>query len=139
MSLLAKGIFATDAASADVNSEKGSMAVFPAENPTRVQHEQWLEVTKPWLTSNGFSALVRGDTLRKNIKLVDRVRLAVPSDAAAAASVAAENAKIDAHNKSNALERVSNENEYKVRHDAFITAALLPKAKLRLKALHKKH
>jgi hypothetical protein len=39
MSLLANGIFATDAASADVNSEKGGMAVFPAENPTRVQHE----------------------------------------------------------------------------------------------------
>ena len=67
MSQLASGIYATDAASADVNSEKGGgLVVFPAENPTRVQHEEWLEIAKPWLTSKGFSALIRGDKLREN-------------------------------------------------------------------------
>ena len=73
MSLLANGIFATDAASADVNSDKSGLPVWPAENPTRVQLEAWFEVAQPWLASKGFSAFIRGDTLRENIKLVDRV------------------------------------------------------------------
>ena len=94
MSLLANGIFATDAASADVNSDKSGLPVWPAENPTRVQLEAWFEVAQPWLTSKGFSAFIRGDTLRENIKLVDRVVITVPTDAAAAVAANEVNAKI---------------------------------------------
>ncbi len=73
------------------------------------------------------------------MKLVDRIPLPVPSDPSAAASVAAENAKIDAINLGNKREREAVEREYKVRLDAKITTSLLPRAKLRLEALHAAH
>jgi hypothetical protein len=98
-----------------------------------------LLLAKNSLVASGFSALIRGDVLRENVKLVDHTLLPVPTEVAAAAAVASENAKITARNLANQAERESNEREYKVRLDAKLMNSLLPKAKLRLEALRKAH
>jgi hypothetical protein len=139
MALNANGVFATSAESADGNAEKSGFPIFPKENPTREQYDLWVLHATNYLNNAGFSALLRGDMLRETTKLADRTRLPVPSDAAAIAAVGAENAKIDSINAANKAERESIEREYKVRLDAKLTLALLPKAKLRLSALHKAH
>jgi hypothetical protein len=87
------------------------------ENPTREEYDQWLLLAKNSLVASGFSALIRGDVLRENVKLVDHTLLPVPTEVAAAAAVASENAKITARNLANQAERESNEREYKVRLD----------------------
>ncbi len=59
------GIFSASNEAAEHAAEKGGLPVFPAENPTRKELDDWLLLAKNSLVNSGFSALLRGDTLRE--------------------------------------------------------------------------
>ena len=126
-------------ASAETASDKTSFPDFPAENPSKHELKEWLDVFKDDLITAGFGPVLRGETPRECAKLVDRVPLTLPSEPAAAVVAAAENAKIDAFNKANQLERESVVREYHSRLGAKIAKALKPMARLRLDGLKTAH
>ena len=69
-------------ASAETASDKTSFPDFPAENPSKHELKEWLDVFKDDLITAGFGPVLRGETPRECAKLVDRVPLTVPSDVA---------------------------------------------------------
>ena len=124
-------------AAVETTSDKTSYMYpdFPAENPSKHELKEWLDMFKDDLITGGFGPVLRGELPRECVKLVDRALITVPADASAAVLANAENAKIRAFNDANKLERESIEREYKSRLGAKIAKALKPKARLRLNSL----
>ena len=113
---------------------------FPAENPAKHELKEWLDVFKDALITGGFGLILRGELPRECVKMVDRIHLAVPGeDGVAKITALSENAKIDAFNEGNKLERESIVREYKARLGARISKALKLKARLRLGMLKEAH
>ena len=78
---------------------------FLAENPSKYELKEWLDVFKQALITGGFGLILRGELPRECVKIVDRVQLAVPGeDGVAKIQALSENAKIDAYNEGNKLE-----------------------------------
>ena len=71
-------------ASVETSSDKTSFPDFPAENPERQELKEWLDVFKDDLVTVGFGPILRGESPRECVKLVDRTLLPVPADPAAA-------------------------------------------------------
>ena len=129
----------TSIASAEAASDKTSFPEFPAENPSKYQLKEWLDTYKDDLINIGYGPVLRGESPRECAKLVDRAKLTLPTDPSAAVIAAAENAKIDAFNTANQIERDSIEREYRSRLGAKLAKSLKSKARLRLDGLKTSH
>ena len=90
-------------ASAETTSDQTSFPDFPGENPDKKELKEWLDVFKDDLITAGFGPVLRGESPRECVKLVDRSLVTVPSDPSAAVIAGAENSKIAAFNNANKL------------------------------------
>ena len=112
---------------------------YPDQNATKLQLVAWHMKFKSDLIASGFGSLLRNETPREALRLVDRPLLTVPADGVGKVTAEAENAKIVHQNEVNAAERFAILTEYKTRLASKLRNAMYNKALHRLEALEAAH
>ena len=96
-------------------TERTAFPDYPDQNASKLAFSQWYAKTRDDLIKAGFGCMIRNETPRDCLDLVDRQLLPVPTDAAAAVTVGMKNADITHQNTVNASKRRTIVNEYKTR------------------------
>ena len=110
------GLYSPVMASTESMISDSAFPDFPAENPSKHELKEWLDVFKDALITAGFGLTLRGEPPRECANKVDRILLPVPGeDGVAKISALSENSKIAAYNAGNKIERDTIMREYKAR------------------------
>ena len=127
--------FETDSSVAGKEAKAAAFPVYPDHNASKLDRQAWFQKFRSDLIAAGFGCLLRKETPREAIKLVDRAMLPVPADPAAKAAVDIKNDEIKHMNTINAIERLAIENEYCTRMASKLSDALTPNALALLESL----
>ena len=130
--------FDTAESVAGYNSKSAAFPVYPDHNASKLDKAAWFQKFRSDLVAAGFGCLLRKETPREAIKLVDRALLTVPADEAAAAAVNIKNEEIKHQNIVNAVERLAITNEYCTRMASKLSDALTPNSLSLLESLQAK-